>query len=778
MFPCPRSQARPIVELLLLVAILHGKAHATARLGREEHILATAVAEVEEASHRGSRIGPIDPHGDGHRVHVGNLVGQLHEVAGAIEVERLAARDVLVEIGGRGGADGIETIGRGVSQGVIKLPLSHQTPFAGRLGLNDCRAVRLIFRTVDGFHLILIGHSLSARVVDILTGRHFSGDGVPLLRALLGTQHHVACQIFLSISSPAQADGGIGSLGRESFGSGRCFEFTSCIERQQAPHLQLALGIGRSLGSLSNIGTVGHRLLQQFQTKSRLAVADEVTAPSGILQIPLLVGRATSIVADDVGRRGGVVQHVHVAVVLHVGHLVEAVVAADARINLADVPLLGLGVAPFHLADVGMAVGSAVDSHHAARGEVHNFVDSGFNGRRRHILAIAYVDDAFGVGLTFLIARATGNLHVVGTQRAVAVEIDFPIKREEGERRGVGLTLRGTDEGFHVLRLVVAIDRCRRPLGAVLTVADARAVVADVAELTAGTAVEAPPHAGLHAVLGTHHSFAHVVQLVGITIVAVGRHLREEFGIGIEGACQLMGTTPVYIGLHGIIPRQGLIAVQRVARRDEESGIFLLQLSRYLFHVGLAALLPVGVVGLVEGRHTYHAMLRVVFVDIVDVSTDHGNPMVHIRIAGGAIPAFVDACLLVGVQDDVYGIAHDIGGLHTFTEHIGLIAGQRCVARQFFAIAETATHQRQVLATDVVDTLAHVLVVAPCHVHAPTHGQLHALIADAERHDDIAVGQRGEILARRRPLGLGHCCGGKKQTCHHQKFRFHFQSIF
>ena len=89
-----------------------------------------------------------------------------------------------------------------------------------------------------------------------------------------------------------------------------------------------------------------------------------------------------------------------------------------------------------------MAVGSAVDSHHAARGKVHNFVDSGFNGRRRHILAIAYVDDAFGVGLTFLIARATGNLHIVGTQRAVAVEIDFPIKREKGERRGVGLTLR------------------------------------------------------------------------------------------------------------------------------------------------------------------------------------------------------------------------------------------------------------------------------------------------------------------------------------------------
>ena len=231
MFPCPRSQARPIVELLFLVAILHGKAHATARLGCEEHILATTVAEVEEASHRGSRIGPIDPHGDGHRVHVGNLVGQLHEVAGAIEVERLAARDVLVKIGGRGGADGIETIGRGVSQGVIKLPLSHQTPFAGRLGLNDCRAVRLIFRTVDGFHLILVGHSLAARVVDILTGRHFSGDGVPLLRALLGTQHHVACQIFLSIGCPAQADGGIGSLSRESFGSGGRFDFTSGIER-------------------------------------------------------------------------------------------------------------------------------------------------------------------------------------------------------------------------------------------------------------------------------------------------------------------------------------------------------------------------------------------------------------------------------------------------------------------------------------------------------------------------------------------------------------------
>ena len=87
---------------------------------------------------------------------------------------------------------------------------------------------------------------------------------------------------------------------------------------------------------------------------------------------------------------------------------------------------------------------------------------------------------------------------------------------------------------------------------------------------------------------------------------AFGTDSLKEFGIGIETTCQLMGIPFVQIILHGIIPRQGLVTVQRVGSTDAYIGkewIFLQQ-TGHLLHICLRTLSPTAVVGLIEGSHT------------------------------------------------------------------------------------------------------------------------------------------------------------------------------
>ena len=252
------------------------------------------------------------------------------------------------------------------------------------------------------------------------------------------------------------------------------------------------------------------------------------------------------------------------------------------------------------------------------------------------------------------------------------------------------------------------------------------------------------------------------MQLVGIAVVAVITYLREERSIVVERPCQLVGVSPVDIRSAGVIPLESPIAIERVASSDDKVGILLLELACYLLLISLAALLPIGEVGFVERRDAQHAVLRIVFLDVLDIRRDHRHPVVDIRIARSSVP-LIDACLLIGIQDDVAGIAHDVDGLHAISQRTDLAAGQRRIARERSIRAEAAAHQRQVLLADMVDALAHVLAVVPGNVHSPAYRELHSLVANAERYDDIAVGNRGKILARRRAIVLRHSCSSCEQ---------------
>ena len=351
--------------------------------------------------------------------------------------------------------------------------------------------------------------------------------------------------------------------------------------------------------------------------------------------------------------------------------------------------------------------------------------------------------------MSLLIARSTRNLHRESTQRALSVIINLAVGRHEAKGRRVGLTLGGADKCLRNGCFVIAIDGSCRPFCTVLTITDARAAIADAAKLTTGTAVEPPPHTSLHAILHTYHCLADIMQLVGIAVVAIVAHFLKEVCIGVERTSQLMGASPVDIGLYGIIPRQSLVAVQRIASGDEQAGIAFLQLARDFLHVGFAALLPVVIIGLVERRNTDDAMLWVVLFNVVDMSTDHRHPVGNIRIARGAVPAFIDACLLVGVQDEVDSVADEISGLYAAAKHIGLTIGQRCVADKFFTITEATAHNCQVLLADMVDTHIHISTTVPGCVHTPANREFHALVADAVRYNNLAIADGREKLARR-----------------------------
>ena len=311
------------------------------------------------------------------------------------------------------------------------------------------------------------------------------------------------------------------------------------------------------------------------------------------------------------------------------------------------------------------------------------------------------------------------------------------------------MTLRGADERLCNGCFVIAVDTCCRPFRTVLTVTDARAAIANAAELTTGTAVEPPPHTSLHAILHTYHCLADIMQLVGIAVVAIVAHFLKEVSIGVERPSQLMGASPVDIGLYGIIPRQSLIAIERVASGDEQAGIAFLQLARDFLHVSFTALLPVVIIGLVERRNTDDAMLWVVLFDVVDMCADHRHPVGNIRIARSTVPAFIDACFLVRVQDDVDRVADKIGGLYATAKHIGLTIGQRCVADKFFSIAEATAHKCQVLLADMVDTHIHISTTVPRCVHTPANRKFHALVADAVRYNNLAIADSREKLTRR-----------------------------
>ena len=127
------------------------------------------------------------------------------------------------------------------------------------------------------------------------------------------------------------------------------------------------------------------------------------------------------------------------------------------------------------------------------------------------------------------------------------------------------------------------------PVGTMLAVGQSLAVSADVAELTSGPAVEAPPDAYRHAVLESYHGFAHIVHLVAIAHFAVLDELLVEVCEMSEVAGQLMGVAPFIPLLAAGVPVEGLIVVEGVGTHDGDAveAWLLAQQFGYLYLLGV-----------------------------------------------------------------------------------------------------------------------------------------------------------------------------------------------
>ena len=337
----------------------------------------------------------------------------------------------------------------------------------------------------------------------------------------------------------------------------------------------------------------------------------------------------------------------------------------------------------------------------------------------------------------------------------MSVVVSNALLVDKHEGGGVGLTLRRTDERLHP-SVVVAIHAGRSPLVAQFAVGYAAAVVAYVAKLAARPAVEAPPHGGLHAIFGTHHGLAHVVQLVGVGVQPVFGHLGEEVGVVVKTTCQLVGVAPVHVGLQSVVPLRCIVVVECVAAGHGyvlQSRIVLLYLPGNLFHVAQRTLSPT-VVRLVERRQGNDLVIGV-GLNPRHTCVDELRPVVGVGLAVLHVVVH-DARLLVFVEYQVDAIAHKVGHGIALPQHLYLRRSERPVVVQRLGGLERAAHKRQVGQSDVVDALAHVLLVEPRHVHSPAHGQLHALVRGGERHHNVARGLRCEPHdGRRTVLVLG-----------------------
>ena len=302
-----------------------------------------------------------------------------------------------------------------------------------------------------------------------------------------------------------------------------------------------------------------------------------------------------------------------------------------------------------------------------------------------------------------------------------------------------------------------------------LAVGQPLAVAANLAELAAGTAVEAPPDAVGHAVLQAYHCLDHVVHLVVEAHLLILGQLLVELGEVGKRARQLVGVAPIVVLLAGVIPVQGVVVVQRVASHHGDTlhrGIGF----QFTCNVGLMILVALyfacevlfkGVVGLIEGRHADDGMVRILFHP-GHMSLDDLRPMVNVgRLVGGVIGIDIRACIagrhiaVVAVEDQRKGCADNgIKAVGALPEAIYLVGSQRAVVLQGIQHAERRAADAHVLLQHVVDTLLQVLLVNPRHIEAPRWFKALALAIDAERQGNVGLLESGKVKARRRTLPL------------------------
>lgn len=164
------------------------------------------------------------------------------------------------------------------------------------------------------------------------------------------------------------------------------------------------------------------------------------------------------------------------------------------------------------------------------------------------------------------------------------------------------------------------------PVGAVFTIGEALSK-GGLAKLTASTTVVAPPNTSLHAILYAYDGFHYVVELIGCSMVPIGTHGLEEFGVVVKRTCELVGVTLVDIGAETIVPFQSFVAVEGVATADADvfEELIFLHKAAYLLEIGHGALIPIGIVGLVEGGDAHY--IKPLVATIVDRSLEELDPL-------------------------------------------------------------------------------------------------------------------------------------------------------
>ena len=92
-------------------------------------------------------------------------------------------------------------------------------------------------------------------IVDEAGCGQLTGDGVPLVRALLGTQQHIAGQVLFLIGIPLQQHAGHLWCCCQTFRCSRCVLFTLGIEGEDTPQLTVRI---LHLVPLADVDTIAY----------------------------------------------------------------------------------------------------------------------------------------------------------------------------------------------------------------------------------------------------------------------------------------------------------------------------------------------------------------------------------------------------------------------------------------------------------------------------------------------------------------------------------------
>ena len=218
------------------------------------------------------------------------------------------------------------------------------------------------------------------------------------------------------------------------------------------------------------------------------------------------------------------------------------------------------------------------------------------------------------------------------------------------------------------------------------------------------------------------------MKLIGGNHLAIVLHGLEEKGIVIEGTRQLMGVSLVKIILECVVPRQGLIAIKRIAATDADSGEIGIRLDEFadFQEIGFCAFVPCLIIRLIEWRHTLYG--ESFLLGILHGGLDNAVPLLRLALVVGCIER-----LMVAVDFHRSGSRElDMGDAGIEGSFLGC-RKLAVLSHQVARLERNSTRRNQILA-DVVGSSAHVTLVVPSGIHAPAHYKFSAYIVPIERN--------------------------------------------